>query len=311
MTPINNTNQAPGPQSTLLVQEGPITALPSEIVGCILFYTNDSGSARLVNRDWNIINFTTVKNSQKNDLKQTILLLTETLSPDTHAECIVALAEIQEAHHTLSGHATTCSEARRLFLITKGLLVGILRKLPEEERNQLQKALGEELPDSMKDLFKICTLHLIPSITDFSNGSATEDVNLDTFFVLLQSYPDLTMFMRARAVSAAANRNNIGCLKLLLASGPITDDTRGNAVFTTVQRNNIEGVKLLLANGPISEVYRGRSVWHATEINNIELAQLLLDNGPISEEDRKGILWLAARKGNTELVNLLTMSEKY
>jgi hypothetical protein len=275
MTPIDSTNKVSEEQSTQPLQEGPIMALPSEIVGYILFHTNDSGNARLVNRDWNIINstnVTTVKNAQKKDLKQTILLLTEILSPDTHAKCIAALVEVQDAHQSLSGHVTTFSEARRLFLISKGLLVGILRKLPEEERDQLQKAIGDELPDSMKDIFKICTLHVIPSITDFSKNSEIEGVDLETFFILLQS---CTTFTREKAIEAAVNRDNIGCLKLLLASGPISELQRSIAVLKAVQRNNVECGKVLLANGPILEVYRREAIKQAHIANNQELVLLL------------------------------------
>jgi hypothetical protein len=59
--------------------------------------------------------------------------------------------------------------------------------------------------------------------------------------------------MRTQTVLAAVKRNNIGCLKSLLATGPVSENGLGDAVVFAVCRKNLECVKLLLAKGSISE----------------------------------------------------------
>ncbi|MFI5344474.1 MAG: ankyrin repeat domain-containing protein, partial [Chlamydiales bacterium] len=270
-------------QSTSL-PEGPIRTISPEILESILFLTNHSESTRFVSHIWNDLTFTAAKNSKNQELKQTIPLIIEKLNPGTHAECIADLAELQEAHRSLSDYVTTFAEVQRLFLIEKGLVIGILRKLPVEERDQLQEALDEELPDSMKDLFEISKLNL----------RTVKNINLDTFFTLLQSYQPLSKKDRGEAVVQAAEINNLDFVKLLLANGPISKLFRGAAVDAAAKSNNIELVKLLLANGAISEIHREYAVLKAAKNNNLELFKLLLADGPISEWYRGVIVMKAA-----------------
>jgi hypothetical protein len=316
MTSITKTNQTFAPQTTQLTSllESPFKTIPHDVVKFILFLTNRSENTRLVSRIWNALTLEATKHPTKQELKQTIRLINEKLNPKKHAKCIAGLAEIQAARQPPSDYLTTYVAVGQLFLIVKGWVIGEIRKLPLKERDRLQLALGDQLPDSMKDLFATCKLGLIPSITDFYASSepelAPESVDLDTFFTLLQSYQPLTLFMRTQAVLAAVKRNNIGCVKLLLVSGLISDDGRGTAVVFAVCRKNIECVNLLLANGQISEENRGRSVWRAAETNNIECAEVLLDNGPISEDDRRVAIEEADKLNNQEFLQLLREPQK-
>ncbi|MFI5344475.1 MAG: hypothetical protein ACHQUC_09670 [Chlamydiales bacterium] len=324
---ITHAKQTFEPQTTSL-SEGPIKTIPTEILQSILFLTNHSESTRLVSRNWNVLTFTPAKNSNIHELNQTISLITEKLNPDTHAECIAALAAVQDAHE--SCYVNTFAEVRRLFLINKGLVIGILRKLPEEERDQLQIAIGEELPDSMKDLFEISKLDLTDDL------AAVENLDLDTFFTLLQSCQPLSMDDREKAFFLAVYLDDIEFVKLVLADGPISEyhralavceatennnpdlvrlllskscqplsiDDREKAFFLAVHLDDIEFVKLVLADGPISEDHRGFAVYEATENNNPDLVRLLLSNGPISEDHRELAISTAIENNHQELLSL-------
>jgi hypothetical protein len=202
-----------------LVLEGPLRIIPSEIVKYILFLTNQRENTQLVSRAWKDLAFEAIKQPTKQELKQTIRLITEQLDPGRHAQCIADLAEIQAGRQPSSNYLATYVAVGQLFLVVKGLVIGAIRKLPVKEKDQLQLAIGDQLPESMKDLFKISKLNFIPSITDFFTSSkqdifeisrlTTENVDLDTFFTLLQSCHPLSIDMRSYVVHAAIKRNNI------------------------------------------------------------------------------------------------------
>jgi hypothetical protein len=297
MTSITKVNQIFEPQTAqpILLQEGPIRIIPTEIVGSILFLANHSESTRLVSRVWKALTLTADKKANGHELEQTFRLITEKLNPDTYAKCIADLAELQGTHQSLSGYVATFAEVRGLFLIDKGFGIGILRKLPSEERDQLQIAIGDQLPDSMKDVFKISKLH----------PQTVKNVVLDTFFTLLQSYQPLSGYQRGWAVSTAAENNNIEFVKLLLADGPISENLLGRAVMIAAKNNNLKLARLLLANGPIHDQDRAAAVENATVNNNPELVELLLANEPISEYYRGQTVILAARYNHLEIVKLL------
>jgi hypothetical protein len=278
-----------------LIPEGPITTISPETLESILFFTNQSRFTRLVSRKWNDLTFAGIENFKKREIKQTIRLIIDKLNLDTHAQFITDLAEIQDAHHSLTKFLVTPSQIQRLFLISKGVVIGILRKLPEEKSDQLQIALSEELPDSMKDLFVISKLNL----------KRIKDIEQDTYFTLFQSCRPLSITDRGKAFSVAIRIKNIIFVKLLLADGPISVHVRGWAVCKAAKKDNLELAKLLLTNGPILIDDRGWAVYKAAKNNNQKLVELLLANGPIPQFH---LLWAAEaaeENDNPELVQLL------
>ncbi len=296
MTSIVKSNCSFEPQIAPLssLPEGPITTISPKILESILIFTNESKNTLLVSHMWNVLTFAGLINWNKQKIQQIIRLVSIQL-PNTHAKCIRELEQLQDAHQSLSGHVTTFAEVRRLFLIVKGSLIGIIRKLPEETRDQLQTAIGEELPDSMKDLFRISKLDLM----------TVKNVDLDTFFTLLQSCQPLSIEDRHQAIARAAELDNIEFAKLILANTPIHDRCIEWAVLQATLNDNLEFVRLLLANGSISQKYRGLTTVEAAGNNNLELVKLLLANGPISQEHRGDAVIGAVNKKNPKLVKLL------
>jgi hypothetical protein len=268
MTSIIKIDHCFEPKTTQLQgEEGPITIIPFDTLKHILiitnhFFTHQSESFLLVCRDWQVLTFTTAKEFSKYALYQTISLISEKLNPNEHAKCITELAEIQDAYQSLT--VTTCAQVQRLFLINKGFIIGALRNVPEEERDQFQIALGDELPDSMKDIFEISKLNLRMLIT----------VDLDKFFTLLQSYQPLAIEDRGAVVHGLARENTLEILKVLLANGPISEDNRGLAVQLAATDNDIELVRLLLANGKIPDLWLDAAILNAA----------IYQNGPINPE---------------------------
>lgn len=297
MTTGTITNQTFGSQTGQLIalQEGPIKKIPGDIVGSILYFANESESTRLVSQVWNALTFAVVKYKNQ-ELQNTITRIIEKFNPDIQAPCIAELAQLQEAHQFKSNFVISFPEVRQLFLTNKGLLVGILRKLPVEEVDQLQIAIKKELPDSLKDIFEIANLYLM----------LVDNIALDTFFTLLQSCEPLSMDTRGTAVYHAVCLNNSEFVKLLLANGPISYGDRGIAVIRAVSENNLEIVKFLLNNGSILERHRGIAVQAAINNDNFELVKLLLDDGPIPHDDRRWEILKATLNMDLELVAALT-----
>jgi hypothetical protein len=269
-----NPDQNFTPAIASLPEEGPVRTIPLEILTYILFLTNDSERNLLVSHYWKDLTFTTAKNANSLVLKQSIQWITEKLNPDAYSKCIADLAELQKVHQSLSDDIPIFAEIRQLFLISKSLIIGLLRKLPEEERDQLQIKIGDQLPDSMKDLIEISKLDL----------ESVDNVDLDTYSMLLKSYQTLSIEDRGDAVLHAAEINSTEYVEILLANGPISEEDRGAAVCEVVARyGNLELVELLLANGPISEDDRGMALQRASRNNDLELITLLLANGPVPQ----------------------------
>jgi ankyrin repeat protein len=190
-------------------------------------------------------------------------------------------------------------------------------------------------------------MKIIFDLSNFTDGSLINAVNSevldvrDDFFVLLQSYQNLSLTTRGLAVLEASKENsferaewlmakgtihqghigsslywasyhnNQKLIKLLLSSKPITDENRGAAVAGAARGNNLKLVNFFLTKGPISDFARARSVEHASEHNNLELVQLLLANGPISDYSRSEALNWAVKHKNPKLVALLTKPPTY
>ena len=249
--------------------EGLITAILPELLEYILIYTNQSENTRLVSRHWNVLTFTAFIKFKTQELKHTIQLITEQLDPDIHAQRRADLVSFQNTHHF--DHEGTFAKVRQLFLADKGLVIGMFRKLPDVKRDQLQIDLGKELPDSMKNLFKISKLSLFD----------VPIVDRDTFFTLLKSCEPLSMDNRYHAIFFATQKNYIEFVKLLLADGPISDKDRQVIFLEAASLNHLEVVKLLLANGPISETTREIAIREAVKNNYPEIVQLL----------RKPLIW--------------------
>jgi hypothetical protein len=263
---ITNQNVGSRADQSIAPQEEPIKTIPAEIVGVILYHANDSASTRLVSRNWNDLTFAVIK-CKNQELLHTIPRIIEKLSPDK-AQCIAELTQLQKAHQCKSQIVVSFPETRHLFLTNKGVLVGSLKKLSEIERDLLQIAIGEELPDSLKDIFEISKLDL----KFFENG------NVDTFFTLLQSCQPLSKWDRGEAVLPAVRDNNLELVKVLLADGPIYDWDRRTAVQSAENNNNLELVRLLLDNGSIPYNDRVHAILGATVHMSLELVPVLTDN---------------------------------
>jgi hypothetical protein len=315
-------------QPTLL-PEGPIKTINPEILEYILFLTNQSENTRWVCHEWKDLTITAVKYTKKPELTQTIQLIIEKLNPYKHALCITNLDALQTMQQSFSDYLVTLEKVRHYFLVGKGLVICILRSLPEEERNQLQNVIGAQLPDSTKNVFEISTLNI----------RTVENVDLDTFFTLLQSAQPLSMKDREEAALHAAFISNLQYLKALLTNGPISDTCRAKIIWGAIRKNDLELIEWVLANGSISRRHLGRAVWIATENNyligvkwllayglisefyrglavveaarnnHIEIVKILLTDGPISEEDQKFALYVANEINNPELIQLLCARE--
>lgn len=299
MTAKNITNQpfkmhAGQSMAPMAPQDGPFQYLPADLVRQILYLSNNDGSAGLVSKNWNNLTFAVVK-ERNQELKNAIPRIIEKLSPDTQAECIAELAQLQEAYPVNAHFVVSFPEARKVFLAGKGALVGIIRKRSEEERDQLQVTISKELPDSLKDVFEISKLNL----------NTFENVDLDTFLTLLQSFPPLSMNDRGPVVYRAVCLNNIEFVMLLLANGPIAPSYRRWAVYDAARNNNLELVKLLMNHGPMFKNHQGLAVYDAARSGNLELVKLLLAYGSISEYHRVWAIAQAAWNQNFEIVSEL------
>src|SRR5579872_266129 len=133
-----------------LLENKPNGIFPPEIVEKLIIFTNQSETNRLVSRDWNALTFTVDKNSKKYELKQTIQLITETLFADIHAQIKTDLAEIQAAHHSLSKSVVTHTQMQRLFLISKGFVLGELKKV--NNHFGIAFDIRNHLPEGYKDI---------------------------------------------------------------------------------------------------------------------------------------------------------------
>jgi hypothetical protein len=270
-----------------LTPEGPITTISSEIAVSILCLTNQCENTKQVSREWKNLTFTATINLKKHELKQAISLLTEQLYPGI--QCIEDLAELQTAHQFLSGYVITFGEIQRLFLIAKGLSIGFLRKLPEEEKNQLQ-TLTPQLPNSMKDIFDLTT---------------DENTNLETYFTLLQSRLCLSLHDQGKAVFSAIQKYGINFCKLQMATDPMLEEDRGSAVVEAIESNDQELALVLLATGPISEEALGSAAMTAAQNDNAEIIEALLATGLISEQARGSTVMMAAQNDNIEIVKIV------
>jgi hypothetical protein len=256
-TSITNTNKIFETGTTSL-PEGPIRTISPKILASIPIFTDESEVSRIRN-DFAF----SAEKSKKQALEKTIALITEKLDQNTHTQCIADLAELQDVYESRFSEAASFIEIQQLFLAVKGVGIGILRKLPEEERDELQVAIDDQLPGSMKDLFEIADLDL----------ESVGNVDLDTFFILLQSCQPLSIDNREEAVFRATSLGNSEFVELLLADGPISEEERGLIVCKAVKNNNPEIVKLLLAHGPITDDYREVALKRAA--GDIELVNLL------------------------------------
>ena len=274
--------------------EGPIKSISFEILEYILFLTNQSEITQWVSHAWRDLTFSSVKYSRKTELIQTIQLIIERLNPYTHALSITNLTILKNVK-SFSEYVVTFEKVNECFLVGKGLIVCILRNLPENERIQLQKALDRDLPNSMKNVFEISTLNI----------RTVESVDLDTFCTLLQSDQPLSRHDREEAAIHAAFINNLEYLKLLLANGPISERCRAKIVCFGVESNNLKLIKWVLVNGSISEKHLGQAVWVAAENNNPILVKWLLAYGPISSFYRGLAAVEAARNNNIEIIKIL------
>jgi hypothetical protein len=133
------------------VPEGPITTITNEILEYILFLTNQSETTEWVSREWKHLTLTAVKYSKKPELTQTIQLIIENLNPYKHVQNVINFVILQSVQQSFSDSVATLEQVHHYFLGGKSLVVCMLRKLPEKERNQLQNTIESQIPNSMKE----------------------------------------------------------------------------------------------------------------------------------------------------------------
>lgn len=282
-------------------QEDPIKTIPPEILEHILFLIDENENTRFVSRDWQSLSLSLFKKSKSQEVENNIRLLTEQFNPTQRDNIISYFQKLLEIFQLRSENFGTYAKVQRIFLIFKGEILYRLR---------YQTQIPSGLPNSLKNVFEIAKLNI----------NSAMNVDLETFFTLLQSYPPLSQSNRGSAVIHATDINKIEFIKLLLADGPISEDKRKEAVEHALREHKVEIANLLQADKPILEKEQGYSGWDDIGFfmkvaRKNSFGKLLIDNylnlikslakGPISESDRQWVLDLAQENGNQELIRFL------
>jgi len=258
---------------------GPINYLPKELLGSILFLTDQDvkPNAMSVSRQWKVQTLTACIEPHQQDLQQLIQLLTVNL--EKYPKCRVDLENIRASLEFHISLLVVPAQAERLFLKVKGSIVGVLKNLPLEERNLLLETIGHRISAPMRNLFRLADLTLEDAIL-------TGD--FETFYILFRSFPELSKADGSKAVALAAENGYHQMLHTLLANGFIEEI--GIPVWLAVEENHEKCVELLLGYGSIPKFMRGDAVCSAAKNNNLHNLRLLLANDQIEEDFRGGAL---------------------
>lgn len=278
-----------------------------ELIERIIFFTDqsDKSNTRLVCRAWNDLTLSACKYPIKQDLKQTVSLLSENLDQNKHHRSLAKLVKIQDMFQSLITFLVTPAQTRRLFLISTGCILGVLKNLSAARISPLQQMIGHQLPISMNRIFQFTAMTLEASIL-------TGD--FDVFYILFHSCRHLSKEALGRAAIAAAEKGHTRMLRTLLSNGRISTVDRGTATYKATTNTHPDCVQWLLDNGSISEHHRGISVRAACMTKNEKLLRLLLENGPIPDSFLMEAIIYAGTMKNIDLARFIltrgTISEK-
>lgn len=285
------------PKALLPLPEGPINALPPELVESCIFWTTprDKDNTRLVSRSWNAITLKESKYPRQAELERFIRLLIENLQ-ENHPRKSAKLTEIKRMLTSFSSMINPPSQTDRLFLITRQFVLGVLKSLSTTRRDQLQLSITPQVSPSLNALFEL---------TKMTPDQAINAGDFDTFYMVLENSLPLSHEDHATCVITAADAGEVRMLRLMLAKQFLTIESRGTAVAYAARDNHQECVEVLLADGPISDQHRGQATESATGNDNIELARVILKSGRISQTFIGRCLALASRNKNPDFIQLL------
>jgi hypothetical protein len=284
-----------------VIPEGPITKLPVELVEKCLFWTDIQGkeNTRLVSRSWNTLTLTASKNPEQAELNNFIRVLTKNLVRKKHHRQIAHLVEIQDMLKSLACFLVTPAQTQRLFVFTKGCIIGVLKTLSSTRRDLLQTALGPQISTSLKPLFELAEMTL---------DEAIRTRNFQTFYTIFISHPVLSERSRGGFVIDAANAGQFLMLQVLLNSGKISIATRELALGYVVADDNEKCVQILLDRSSISVKGRGTLLDIATSQDRPASVRLLLTHGPITSVALDWAIENAMDRGNLELARFIRSS---
>lgn len=277
--------------------EGLITQLPPELVESCLFWTDLPGkeNARLVCRSWNTLTLTASKNPEQPDLNEFIRLLMKNLRkshPRKMGQLTVIKTMLGMRVHSLVAPAPV----QRLFVFTKGCIIGVLKKLSSTRKELLQKAIGPEIPPSLNSLFDLAEMSL---------DEAMQTRDFATFHMVFIGHLELSERSRGRLVIDAAKAGQFRMLQVLLNSGQISIANRELALGYVAEDVYEDCAQLLLNHGPISVNGRGTLLDIATSQDYPAIARLLLAHGSITAEACDWAVENAMDRGNHELAQFI------
>ena len=270
-----------------------INDLPFELLKCILFMTGEESNTGLVNRLWNVQTLAFYVEPHRGELLEFLKLLVKNL--EKHPEYVEKFKTISNELLNLP-FLVTPAQAKRFFLTRQGSIVGVLKKLPREERNSVLKTIGHQIPDSMCNLFRLTNL----TLTDAVNTG-----DFDTFYIVFRSLPKFELpDFGAIVVKLMAEKGYHQMLQTFLANVVGNGDI-DEAVLSAVKHNHRECFELLLHYGSISISYRGEAVRYAARNNNLLILCRLLDSGPIEGNCRGVAVVEAIKNYNFNIDHLL------
>ncbi|HEY5236065.1 MAG TPA: hypothetical protein VIJ14_07805 [Rhabdochlamydiaceae bacterium] len=282
------------------IPEGPITKLPTELVEKCLFWADIQGkeNTRLVSRIWNTLTLTASKNPEQPDLNEFIRLLMKNLHT-SHPNKAGQFSAIKKMLEIRARSLFTPAPIQRLFVFTKGCIIGVLKTLSSTRKALLQKAIGPEISTSLNSLFDLAEMSLEKAILtrDFA-----------TFYMVFTGHSGLSERYRGGLVIDAANAGQFLMLQVLLNSGKISIATRELALGYVVADDNEKCVQILLDRSSISVKGRGTLLDIATSQDRPASVRLLLAHGPITSVALDWAIENAMDRGNLELARFIRSS---
>jgi hypothetical protein len=143
------------------------------------------------------------------------------------------------------------------------------------------------------------------SLLGLAIQSSPPDINI--IRMLLTSGP-ISDEARGERICIAASQGYTNIVKMLLASGSISNKSRGALICEAAAKGQSEIIRMLLASGSIIRIARGRGVCSAALRGYLDIVEMLLARGPILDRHREEGICAAASKGYTNIVEILLAS---
>jgi hypothetical protein len=149
-----------------------------------------------------------------------------------------------------------------------------------------------------RECLRLCDLNL--------EGLLRECANVSRYWC--DESPHMEIY-RERPLHFAINSpSDINIIRMLLTSGPISDNDRAEGLYNAVNKGYVEATRMLLDSGPISDYIRGRGICEAALEGYANIVEMLLASGPISDKDRGEAICKATWNGHTSTVKMLLAS---